>query len=555
MRLVHRDSFMAPPVSNRWLARLALLAVFFALAVGLQYLGHAYRAELSGYPDEPAHFVSGIMVKDYLFAFPASPITFAKDYYIHRPKVAVGHWPPLFYLIQGAWFLVFGGSRSSVLLLMAVITAAIANTVTYITRLTYGSWAGFAAGLIFLILPIVQLQAQEVMSDMLVALFGLWATLAFAGFISSGCTSDLFRFTIFAVLAISTKSSGLYLALCPPLALLLTGHLRCLRDPRLWASAALVGLPSGAWVWFSAKFVLDTWVEKPSLGFVSRALVGNAAFLLSGFGMAFSILIGMGLYSRLARPLLNRMVDPRWGSLAATALSVFLFQSLVSAGLEPRFLVPAIPALIPFLIAGAAWLSGAVGTGWWSQTLRFATILALCGIAFAAQTFAIPRKPYRGFSEVAKFLISIPEAHHAAILVSSESDGEGLLISELLMREPWNDGFVLRASKLLSKSDWLGRNYSPRFSSKEDLQDYLNRLPVDFVVIDQDTGPATLAHQRLLIDAVRDSSNWRRLDCFPHNSAASLTQGILVYRRIGVSRRPDEQVRSEMQQILGSKLN
>ena len=543
------------PQAKRWLWRVSLLPIFLVAAMALQYLGGAYRAELGGYPDEPAHFVSGVMVKDYLSTFPpTSPLTFAKNYYVQRPKVAIGHWPPLFYLLQGCWFLLFGASRWSVLLLMALVAAGVATTVSAIVRLKYGSWAGLTAGLVFLVLPIVQVQTQEVMSDMLVALFGLWATLAFADYISLGRKSDLFRFVGLALLAISAKPSGLYLALLPPIAFILTKHLRSFADRWLWLSALLVGLPAAAWIWYSARFHVGTWDETPSLQFISKAVARNGVYLASGFGVAFSLLIGAGLYARVFRPLFKGTPDPRWSVLAAAGLSVFLFQSVISAGLEPRFLNPAISALIPFLFAGAEWLSGNLGTRRWSTQAWSSIILAGSTLAFVGQVFAIPQKPYRGFSEAADLLVSIPDAHHAAILVSSEFDGEGLLISELTMREPWQDGFVLRASKVLSGSDWMGRGYSARFSSQEELQQYLDHLPVDFVVIDQANGSAPLAHHRMLINVVRQSTDWRLLGSFPQHPSAAAGQGVLVYRRIGTTGQPDKHVRSEMEEILGRKL-
>jgi len=283
--------------------------------------------------------------------------------------------------------------------------------------------------------------------------------------------------------------------------------------------------------------------------------MSNGAFLLSTFGVAFSLLIVAGLYARLLRPLFKGTPDPLWSGLAAAALSVFLFESVISASLEPRFLILAVSVLVPFLFAGVEWLSGIAGSGRWSTQVRSCVILAVSVLAFAGQTFAIPQKPHRGFSEAASFLVSLPAARHAAILVSSEIDGEGLLISELSMREPWQDGFVLRSSKVLSESDWMGRGYTARFSSKEDLQQYLERVPVDFVVVDQATGPMPLMHHRLLIDVVGQSSNWRLLGCFSPHPPAPVGAGVLVYRRIGAPGQPDEQIRSEMDKILVRKLN
>src|ERR1700680_1452483 len=83
---------------------LAVPAILFLfLAIALQYAAGAYRAGFGAYPDEPAHYVTGLMVRDYiLHAVGRPPMRFAENYYLHYPAVAFGHWPPVFYVIQAA---------------------------------------------------------------------------------------------------------------------------------------------------------------------------------------------------------------------------------------------------------------------------------------------------------------------------------------------------------------------------------------------------------------------------------------------------------------------
>ena len=141
---------------GRRLSAGAAWLVFLAVAVVLQHWGGAYRTELSGYPDEPAHFVSGVMVSRYLTTLPPAPmVPFAADYYVHYPKVAIGHWPPVFYFVQGVWFLLLGVSRSSILLLIALISSLVSVTLFTVVRKEFGLWTGVAAGLLFQCIPVV----------------------------------------------------------------------------------------------------------------------------------------------------------------------------------------------------------------------------------------------------------------------------------------------------------------------------------------------------------------------------------------------------------------
>src|SRR2546430_1910770 len=78
------------------------------LILGLEIAGGAYQGEFNGYPDEAAHLVSGLMLHDYLTALPReNPLVWGVRYYLHYPKVAIGHWPPGFHIMEALWWLIF----------------------------------------------------------------------------------------------------------------------------------------------------------------------------------------------------------------------------------------------------------------------------------------------------------------------------------------------------------------------------------------------------------------------------------------------------------------
>ncbi|MBV9224696.1 MAG: hypothetical protein JOZ45_00860, partial [Acidobacteriaceae bacterium] len=71
---------------------------FLSLIVILQVASGAYTSEFGVYADEASHYVTSLMVWDYIAHFHFEPpIRFAQEYYHHYPKVAIGHWPPFFY--------------------------------------------------------------------------------------------------------------------------------------------------------------------------------------------------------------------------------------------------------------------------------------------------------------------------------------------------------------------------------------------------------------------------------------------------------------------------
>ena len=84
----------------------AAIALPVLLTAILQWRSGAYSSDLATNSDEPAHVVSGLMVHDYAarllnltaLSLPVNLRAFAEAYYVHYPKVAIGHWPPSFYL-------------------------------------------------------------------------------------------------------------------------------------------------------------------------------------------------------------------------------------------------------------------------------------------------------------------------------------------------------------------------------------------------------------------------------------------------------------------------
>src|SRR5947209_9185195 len=101
---IKREPHIARPTGLRGRTKLfpaAIATLFIALVLVLQWVGGAYRSEFAGYPDEGAHYITGVMMRDYVAVHKlVSFRQYAEDYYLHYPKVALGHWPPVFYTVE-----------------------------------------------------------------------------------------------------------------------------------------------------------------------------------------------------------------------------------------------------------------------------------------------------------------------------------------------------------------------------------------------------------------------------------------------------------------------
>src|SRR5215510_2485101 len=102
---------------------MAALAVFCCITVLMAYLSGAFSHELGGTADEAAHFMTGLMIHDYVKSgIKTPPFAFAKDYYTHYPKLAFGIWPPLFHVMEASWMLLISPSKASVIFMLCGIT-------------------------------------------------------------------------------------------------------------------------------------------------------------------------------------------------------------------------------------------------------------------------------------------------------------------------------------------------------------------------------------------------------------------------------------------------
>src|ERR1700683_416038 len=121
------DTLDIARMRRRWTEFTGIGLVLAGTVILLQLRANAYSAEFG--TDEASHYASGLMIHAYLSTGltngPLSPLLFLKNFHSHYPLVGIGHWGPVYYVVEALWMLLFGCSRASVLLLAAAVTSAI----------------------------------------------------------------------------------------------------------------------------------------------------------------------------------------------------------------------------------------------------------------------------------------------------------------------------------------------------------------------------------------------------------------------------------------------
>src|SRR5262249_12815975 len=152
----------------------------------IQMLAGAYGAERGNYSDESAHYLNGLLVRDYLTsALGQNPLRYAEAYYLNYPKIAPLMWPPFFHVVLGAALVPGWPAPVVSLLLVAIATAWSAYRLAQIVKVTTNSVLAYGAVALFLTTTMVVDSTTAVMLDIAVAALALEAIYWLAAFTHS----------------------------------------------------------------------------------------------------------------------------------------------------------------------------------------------------------------------------------------------------------------------------------------------------------------------------------------------------------------------------------
>ena len=537
---------------------IAACVVFWILAATLQWSAGVFGVEFGGHPDEAAHYVTGVMLRDYVAGGHfTSPRAFVEQYYSHYPKIGLFVWPPLFHGTEAIWDLVFNPSKPSALLLEALLTALLATSLYWLIRRQYPAIVAFTSGAVFVMLPLVRISTQTVMADGLVALLIFWATIAMIRYLETERTRDAIWFGVFAGLAMATKPNGLALALLPPIAILITRRFYLLKRAGLYYAAAIalvLGLP-----WEVLSYKLMSSSLDASVGVTPAQRLQPVLFygriLATQFGWSLLPFCIIGIVVFLVTLRRRERVDLTRAASLALLLSVWIFHSGVSI-LEARYMLSAMPAMMLFALAGLDWVARSIPTPSLSLATRSAILGAIVVLLLIPQSFAVPRKPYWGLDKAAQYLVANKDYPGAGFLIVADASGEGAFVSEVVMRDARPDHYVLRSTKVLISATWFGANYKVLYPTADALRNYLDHAPISAVVLDtrlRGSNPAEQSVYKLqqsVAEALASDPNWRQADGFPPSGADAA--GIQIYTRIGTQ--PAGDVQLNMRYTLGSNL-
>ena len=521
--------------SSRFLCLAYLCAILVgALAV---FMVKSYQSGFSG-ADEPSHFLNGYFVADYITRHLGSnPMGAATDFYVHYPKISIGHWPPAYYGILGLVFLVLPPTLPVIFAVNVLFAALPAIGVAAALSMLADRRAALAGALVYAVTPLVlegyvMFMADQPLTACLVAATAVW--IAFS--VRPGWGSAL-GFALLAATAVLIKGNGWLVVFLPIFHILLTAKWKLLLSVRLYVAAALAAAIVVPWYMLTAKIAADGFNYQAGLPYATKALLYNLQSLSRN---VTPVGVLLALYAIVAEWRARRVDPARWTIVSAAIsllLATLLLQSLVPVDIVDRYMAPALPAVVVLAVLGAVRLLSRLR----ANVNAPSPVPALAGAALAV-VLAVP-----GIVHLAKRapkadtgIVAVTDRLAAAKPVLTVIDGsastEGWFIADMAVHDSALRGYVVRASKLLADSNFMGSTYSLKYHDTADVLAELHRLGVQHIVIVREGGKDAFPHSAQMRAALaRADSGFRLGQSLPHQYRSGVTD---VYDAVAPAR-PD----------------
>ena len=485
---------------------LAAFLIFGLLAASLQWRARAYQADLAAHEDEPAHVVSALLIRDYIAAgLPGPPVKYAENYYVRYPKIALGHWPPLFHFSLALWLLIAGRTKAAMLALMALWCGAMAASVFWWARRECGWIAAAAVAAVLATASVVRIATYSVMPDVLLGLMVFWAAVAYGGYLERGGRRLLALYALLVAMAVLTHGRGAVALFVPPVANLIARRRVALSAAALVAVFALAILVPPLMHQADPFSALDS-IDRGA-SFVGR--------LAQSLGWPFAIFSAAGLFIVMR----EGRQRPGWASMAALVVGATLFHAVVTTPLENRYVLEAAPALAVLAALAAAklldWMPAASPQ---RRAVAIATVLAAVGIV--AVNIARPvSKPDTGYHRAVPYWTNSSVVY----LVAGDARHEGAAIAEMALLDPGLRHVVLRASKSMAWSTWMGAWYRAEFPDAAAAAAWMDSAHIGVIAMQNLDQPP---HMAQLAEAIRrGGAEWAE------TSGNAEPAGVRVFRR------------------------
>jgi hypothetical protein len=499
---------------------LGVFAAVLLLVLLLDWANGTFRSEFGRYPDEGTHYITGLLIRDFVasgWSGWKDPTQFAFDYYAHLPKIALGNWPPVFEILQAAWSLLFGVSRPTMLVEMAVFTALLGVVTLRGTARYTTSFAAAAATAAMIAAPLTQAQTAMIMAEVPLALFSLLAIFAWVRFLDDGSIRNGLIFGAWTVIAILTKGNGWVVPLVIAASIALLWKWPVLGKNSFWMGVSVVVFVCLPYTLFTMSIVMQGWNQGSALegDTVLNSLRVHHGYIAELLGWPLYLLAWAGLFDRVLIPALRRTrIAPFWSILAVYGVAIWIFHAVVPTSFEPRKIYQIAPVIAAFLAAGIDLLGRGFAMVAPRQIAQVAAV-AVAAAGFFLSGFSLIEPFAPGFGPAVAVVIADPTSLGTAVLISSSpayDDCEAGIIAEWASRQRNAGTYLTRGTKQLAyPAEIAGRpDFSPYDDSAAALAERIERIPISYAILHTTASDRTYRHHEMLQTALdRAPQDWK----------------------------------------------
>jgi hypothetical protein len=383
-----------------WTPRCTALLIVVLAGLSAVVVHRIHVGEFSYNVDETQHAVTGLFAADVMRDRPfAHPVQYTYEYYAQYPALAgVIHWPPLFYVVEGAFFLVLGPTVVAARLAILFFSLVGLTFWFLLVRDLQDEWTAALATALLGLSPVVLLFEKAVMLEVPSLALCLAATYFGVRYLREERKRDVYVFAILAALALLTKQNAIYLApFCVFAGVWLRGWKWFLRTD-VWCAAALCAvliMPFYTLVYLmhwrpiamDVQGVAQSHSYLRDLLFYWRALPGQLGWLLLG-------LSALGMVT-------SRWWDERANTRVMLAWIAACYVTFTAIGLkESRYALYWVPAFVYFAAGGL--------TRFFRRPVMRATATAIAGcvlVAIVIPAWAFQRPYVSGYEAAAQRVV------------------------------------------------------------------------------------------------------------------------------------------------------
>jgi 4-amino-4-deoxy-L-arabinose transferase-like glycosyltransferase len=503
------------------LPRFLITLLFFVSVSGaIQLYTGGYGADRGNHSDEAAHFVSSLVIADYIATGHwSNPVKFATDYYAHFPKVAIGHWPPVFELLLALLFLIFGHPGTVALLLQAIIAGVATAIPAWIVGRSLGVIPGLLAGAMVLCAPVFLPMLNMAMADNLLAVTVVLTAICWSRFYHGKNWRWGILFAGAAAAAILTKGTAFGLAFMPLIYLAIKRDFKFLLNVKTIAAGCLVGVLTLPWYVLTYKMAADGWVYTWGIAYSKLAIPFFAGALVTCIGVpgVLAYMAGIGLYAGRKQTNDQTVQQLDIAAFVAASLAMILFAMVAPADLDPRYLIAALPCIAVVTVWGAAQCIGMILRRPPPALPVSAGVAALMLVSL----LLVFQPPATRSFHTAQLVDKIVAAHelNPFILVSGNVFAEGAFIASFAERDPAKRYYVVRAQKALASTNWMASSYTLKFTTPSEMAQWIKDNAIGWIAIDTDAAHPEFPHNALLKNVLDNGLLSARLvDTVTHGS-------------------------------------